>query len=173
MDIFSHGLWGGIAFGKQSRAHYWWAFFFGMLPDLASFGLYTLLVWLGLTQGIDWSGDLPPMSDFPSYVVWLYNLSHSLVVFVVVGGVVWLILKRPFIPLLAWPLHIIFDIVSHGREFFGTPIGWPLINYKFDGINWIEPVVLVPNWILLFGLYLVWWFLHCLKTKKRNLGKVL
>jgi hypothetical protein len=39
MDILSHGLYGGVAFGRESRKKYLIAFLFGVGPDLLSFGV--------------------------------------------------------------------------------------------------------------------------------------
>ncbi|MFZ1626633.1 MAG: hypothetical protein WAT81_02400 [Candidatus Moraniibacteriota bacterium] len=50
MDIFSHGLYGGIAFGRRSRPRYWLAFFFGIAPDLFSFGLFFVLTLLNTKE---------------------------------------------------------------------------------------------------------------------------
>ena len=54
MDIISHGLWGGIAFGRKRRSLFWWSFGFGVMPDLFSFGIFTGMVQLGMASGPDW-----------------------------------------------------------------------------------------------------------------------
>ena len=38
MDTLSHGLWGGAVFGEKGPGTWKWAFFWGMAPDLFSFG---------------------------------------------------------------------------------------------------------------------------------------
>lgn len=153
MDIVSHGLWGGVAFGQQGRKSFWWSFFFGVAPDLFSFGIYTVLVWIGLQSGVDWSEGLPPMSSFPDYVPMLYNVTHSLLVFILTFAVVWWWRRRAFLPLLAWALHIVMDIFTHGIGFFPTPWLWPLSDFHIDGIAWSTPAVFLANWILLASLY--------------------
>ncbi len=157
MDIFSHGLYGGLAFGRQAKKYYWLSFFFGVLPDLFSFGIFTVLVWLGLSQGVDWGSNLPPESSIPAYVHILYNVTHSLITAAVVIGLVALISQKLPRYLLAWPLHICVDIFTHSRAFFATPFLWPLSNYRFDGANWGSPMVFIPNVILLIILYATWW----------------
>ncbi len=42
MDIFSHGLYGGVAFGRISKRDYITAFLFGIAPDLLAFGTFFL-----------------------------------------------------------------------------------------------------------------------------------
>jgi hypothetical protein len=36
MDVISHGLWGGVAFGRKNKKYFWWSFGFGIMPDLLS-----------------------------------------------------------------------------------------------------------------------------------------
>lgn len=157
MDIFSHGLYGGVAFGRRSRPRYWLAFFFGIAPDLFSFGLFFVLTLLGLAEHPDWSsGQHPDPSAIPGFVHALYDGTHSLVIFAAVFGLVWLIRQKPLYEMLGWPLHILVDIPTHSAEFFPTPFLWPLSDYQFDGWNWSRPEIFIPNVILIVSLYL--WF---------------
>lgn len=121
MDIISHGLWGSLAFGRTNKLQFLLAFLIGIAPDLFSFGLYSLLIWLGVERGVSWSGGPPPVSAIPEYVAVLYNLTHSLIIFLAVFGLVYLFTRRPIVILLAWPLHILVDIFTHSLEFFPTP----------------------------------------------------
>ncbi len=168
MDIIAHGLWGGVAVGRQKKTDYWLAVFFGLAPDLFSFGILTVLVWLGLAAQIDWSQGVPPMSAIPVYVHWLYNLTHSLVVVGVVIFVLYLSIKKIFLPLLAWPLHIIFDIFTHGLDFFPTPFLWPFSTPYFAGIAWSTPWVFMANWTLLLTVYIVWLVSHLNKKNEKS-----
>jgi len=113
MDILSHGLWGGIAFGRKTRRDYWWSFGFGIMPDLFSFGIFTLMRILGRASGPDFGNGLPDMSLIPSYVDSLYNITHSILIFSIVFGAVWFLRRKPFLPMLAWGLHILVDIPTH------------------------------------------------------------
>ncbi len=47
MDIVSHGLWGGAAFGRKNKKSFWVAFLFGVLPDLLAFGPF----FIGIQSG--------------------------------------------------------------------------------------------------------------------------
>jgi len=167
MDILSHGLWGGITFGRKNRRNYWWAFFFGISPDLFSFGIFMAMRVLGLVSGPDWSSGPPPMEKIPAYVRLLYNPTHSLIVFAAIFFLVWLLLKKPFLPMLAWGLHILFDIPTHSAEFFPTPFLWPLSGLQVDGVPWSHPVIFIPNIVFLAGLY-SWYFLVRRRKQKTN-----
>ena len=157
MDIVSHGLWGGIAFGRKSRSSFCLAFVIGLVPDLFSFGVLWTAATLGLAQKPDFSHGTPPASSIPQYVHQLYNATHSFIVFLAVFILIWLLLKRPVWELFAWGLHILIDVPTHSYAFFPTPILWPLIDWKFDGWQWNTPTILIPNFVILLLLYA--WYL--------------
>lgn len=154
MDIISHGIWGSLGFGRRNRKSFWLAFFFGIAPDLFSFGIFTASTWVGLASGPDWSGGPPDPNLIPQYVHSLYDVTHSLVVFLVVFGIVWLLRGKPLYELAAWGLHILLDIPTHSSRFFPTPFLWPISDFHINGIPWSDPVIFIPNVILLFGLSL-------------------
>lgn len=164
MDIFSHGLYSGGLFGRKSKYSYWLAFFFGIAPDLFSFGIFTATVWLGLVSGPDWSAGLPDPTTIPTYVHRLYDVTHSLVVFIAVFGVVWFFRRKPLWELLGWGLHIVVDIGTHSLRFFPTPFLWPISDYSFDGWPWSSPEIFIPNVIILIAIYGSWWY----STKKKR-----
>lgn len=156
MDIVSHGLYGGVFFGRKNKLSFWLSFFFGVAPDLFSFGILTVGTWLGLLDRPDWSSGSPPI--IPQFVYVLYNYTHSFMVFVVVFGLVWWLRKKPLLEMLSWPLHILVDIPTHSNRFFPTPFLWPISDYKVNGHPWSSPEIFIPNVILLISLYL-WFFL--------------
>ena len=105
MDIFSHGLWGGVAFGRKNRKVFWLAFAIGMLPDIFSFGILWIANILGLYQRPDWhQGGPPPMDSIPPFISYLYNATHSLIIFLAVFFIIWAVRKKPFWLLGAWGL---------------------------------------------------------------------
>ena len=155
VDIISHGLWGGVAFGRANPKRYWTAFAFGVAPDALSFGLLFVQNMLGVGVRPNFSGGPPDPSTIPTYIHALYNVTHSLVIAAVVigvvclarhslsgGGVVWR--KLPVV-MLAWPLHILVDIPTHGGDFFPTPFLWPLSSFLIDGIPWSHPWIWFPK----------------------------
>lgn len=154
MDVLSHGLWGGGIFGQRSKRSFWTAFLFGIGPDFFSFGIFSGMILLGQVSGPDWSGGPPDPNMVPQYIHTLYNITHSLFVFVLIFAFVFCLRKKPMYEMLAWPLHILMDIPTHSTKFFPTPFLWPLFDYRVDGIPWSHPWIFFPNWILLIVLYL-------------------
>lgn len=164
MDIFSHGLYGGIAVGRRSKRDYVTAFFFGVGPDLFSFGIFFI-------ASIFSSGTVgrPELSSIPSYVFSAYNFTHSLAVYAVFFVVLWALGKKTFAKLtLGWPLHILVDIPTHSSEFFPTPFLWPISDFHINGIPWSTPAIFIPNVILILCLYGYW---YVDRKRKRQRGE--
>ena len=157
MDTVFHGLMGaalcsrtGLAGGRlgpRSKQGRWrvveWTFFaaigFGMLPDLASLGIHhgwQVLHGNGLTfEGI------------PQWIFWLYDFFHSLAgISIGIGLLTWW--KRGLLlPALAWPLHVLADVPTHGDGVFATPLLWPFSRLGFSGWNWWEhPQIFIWGW---------------------------
>ena len=170
MDIVSHGLWGGVAFGRKSKLNFLIAFLFGIVPDLFSFGLLFMTNLTGITGGPHYSNGRPDAAMIPGYVHLMYNITHSLIIFLAVFLLVWIIRKKPFWLMGAWGLHILVDIPTHGKEFFPTPFLWPVSDFKVDGINWGNPMIFFPNLILLAIAYLIWGVIYY-RNKKRSVIK--
>lgn len=158
MDIFSHMLWGGLVFGRKTKKSYWLAAFFGVLPDLLSFGIFTIAGILGIIKLPHFSSTPPDPALIPAWVGQLYNPTHSLVVFVLIFALVWLIFKRPVWEMGAWGLHVFMDIFTHSYKFFPTPFLWPVSQFKVNGIPWSSPIIFIPDIILLAVLY-IWFFI--------------
>ena len=78
--------------------------------------------------------------------------------FALVFGLIWLVRKKPFVPMLAWLLHIAIDIPTHSVQFFPTPFLEPISSYVVNGIMWGQPIIFFPNLILLGFGYLFWWY---------------
>ncbi|MBI2436470.1 MAG: hypothetical protein HYV41_01860 [Candidatus Magasanikbacteria bacterium] len=167
MDIVSHGLWGGIVAGKKNRRTYWTAFLIGILPDFFSFGIFFLATIFRITPDIAWHAGPDNLEIVPEYVTHLYNITHSLVVFVVVFLLVFMIRRKPFVPLLAWGLHIIMDIPTHSSAFFPTPFLWPVSNFRIDGVSWVHPYIFFPNLILLVSVYLFYFGYWRIRRSRR------
>lgn len=173
MDIFSHGLWAGVAYraannrrkrqGRQ-RLSVWWAMFWGVFPDLFAFTIPFGVLAFDLFSGRLTFGDLPgPHLEEPSAAAGLplmrlasslYNVSHSVPTFLAVFFLVWLIRRRPVWELGAWLMHIVMDIPTHSYRFFPTPVLWPISGWKFAGFSWATPWFLVPNYLFLAAAYL-------------------
>jgi hypothetical protein len=167
MDIISHGLYGGVAFGRKSKISYWKSFFFGVMPDLLSFGIFFAVTILALISGngSGFHAGPPDHASIPAYVHTLYNITHSLVIAGFVIGAVWYMRGAAMVELFAWPLHILVDIPTHSSEFFPTPFLWPISDFHIDGMSWGTPYIFFPNVALLAVLYL--WFFYS-KSKHTN-----
>ena len=150
MDTLSHTLWGKGLFGYQKYGK--WALLFGALPDLLSFGLYFLVRFV--TQGTNMEFGKPALETIPRWVFSMYDISHSLVIALVAIIIVFEINKSLCFPMLAWPFHILLDFFFHSKEYFPTPILWPISDYKFDGIPWSNPYIWFGNIACIIILFL-------------------
>lgn len=156
MDIFSHGLWGAAALGRTNRRYYLIAFGLSVLPDFLAEGVMFSLAFLELEGMPSLGNGHPDIFDFPVYAQNFYNMTHSLLVLLLLFSIALSVGKKPFYPLAAWAIHIIIDIPTHSLELFPTPFLWPISDYRFDGIGWDNPIIMVPNILLICIVYGVW-----------------
>ena len=164
MDILSHGLWGGIAFGRRSRRDYLWTFGISLMPDVLGEGvMFGVAALTGMPLPSAEHGH-PNITEFPLPLQQCYNATHSLVLFAAVFLAVWAVRRRTYLPLAAWGLHILIDIPTHSLALFPTPFLWPFSVLKVDGMPWHTPAVLIPNVLLLLGAY-AWWVIA---RRRRN-----
>ena len=150
MDTISHALWGKGLFGY--RKYKWLPLFFGAIPDLASFGIYFLFNIIINTSTMKLGK--PELSEIPSWVFSLYNISHSLIIAMMFILIVYLFKRDFYFPMLAWPFHIILDFFTHSIEYFPTPIFWPISDYRFDGIPWSNSYIMISNIICIFLVFI-------------------
>jgi len=142
------------------------ATFWGIFPDLFAFTLPVLLILGGIALGSVNISDLSYASQHGMkplstvyFLIWtmphsLYNISHSIFVFLLVFGILYLILKRPVWELGGWLLHLLIDIPSHSYQFYPTPILWPISNWKFMyGVSWANPWFMLANYSALLIVY--------------------
>ena len=142
MDTLSHALWGKGFFGY--KGHPYWSLFFGALPDLFSFGIFFIITFiksLFVSESIDYRN-----VDLPLWLYDAYDITHSFVIAFIIITIVYFAINKNFaFAMLAWPLHILVDFPFHTADFFPTPILWPLIEVKFDGMSWGNPYVWFSN----------------------------
>lgn len=156
MDILSHGLWGGVAFGRKNRRNFFTAFFFGLAPDLFSFGIFMTASLFGISDHPELLAGPPDPSLIPGYVYQLYNVTHSLIIFASVFVIASIWTRKPYWIMGGWGLHIMFDIFTHSEEFFPTPFLYPVSAYYFNGHNWGNPEIFIPNVLALVAVYAYW-----------------
>ena len=167
MDIFAHTLWTNASArgvnaiakkkGKKFHMHVGWTAFWGVVPDFFAFTApFIVALYNIIFGGLSFSNTRGPTQvvegfDLASY---LYQFSHSLVIFILVFILVWFISKRPRWEMLGWALHIVIDIFSHSITFYPTPFLFPISEYRFPyGVSWAHPVFMIVNYSL---LVLVW-----------------
>jgi hypothetical protein len=151
MDVFAHFLWTYAVFCRYKKALL--AGVFGVLPDLAAFVPFIVY---RLMHGSFEFGK-PELATIPEWVFQLYNVSHSAVIFFAVFGLVWILIGKPQWYLGGWLVHIIIDIPTHTKEFFPTPVFYPLSGVTFDGISWANPIFMVVNYGAIVLTY-IWIF---------------
>lgn len=184
MDVFSHGLWAGAVAkvanknsaiaGKIKRPlKVWQTVFWGVFPDIFAFTLPFAWMFWNLIFGEMKFSDFPrpetvepavrdtlPIFQLASQ---LYNISHSLIVFVVIFALIWAIFRRIPWEMSGWLLHILIDMPTHSYRFYPTPFLWPLSQWKFNGFSWGTPWFLILNYSAPIFVY---WILRRKKNKK-------
>jgi len=174
MDIFAHGLWTGAGYrfisqklGEPEKAKpfkLWLTVFWGIFPDLFAFTpTFLWLIWMrafgnpAVTSFSHLDTLEPAIQDtipFLRLAHSLYNISHSLIVFFTIFGLVWIFMRRPAWELVAWLVHILIDIPTHTYRFFPTPFLWPVSTWKFNGFSWGTPWFMLLNYSAIVVAYL-------------------
>jgi len=158
VDTISHALWGSGLFGY--RKYRWAAIFFGVMPDLLSFGL--LFIIRIFNGNLNYSGlptleGLLQLEPFPEWVFAMDNITHSFIIAFLIIGIIYYFKQELAWPMLAWPFHIVLDVPFHTEELFPIQLFWPLTNYYFDGISWSHPAVWFPNVAGIIMLFFYRW----------------
>lgn len=168
MDILAHTLWANagarganaLAEKKENKKFHinvGWAAFWGVFPDLFAFTVPSFIVIYKIIIGELSTSSIGahhiPVAGF-DLAHYLYQYSHSIVVWALVFLIVWLISKRPRYELLGWLLHILIDIPSHTLAFFPTPFLFPLSSYHFPyGLEWSNRLYMIVNYLALFAVW--------------------
>ena len=107
----------------------------GVGPDLPFWAVYyPRVLRKGGLRRVLITGDWPqPPSGFKT----AYDATHSLALVGMAASLAWMLTGRIPRPLLAWALHILLDIPTHGRA-WSPRVLWPLSDYTFGGLSWVE-----------------------------------
>jgi len=177
MDIFSHGLWTGAVYKiintkKDKKLNVLLSVFWGIFSDIFSFTLVFIWLLINVIFGnikFNKPSEIEPgiKNDLTIFHLTsaLYNISHSLIIFIIVFILVYLTFKRPIWELGGWGLHIIIDIPTHSYEFYPTPFLWPISDWKFNGFSWVKFEFLIINYLAIF---IVYYLLYKYKSKSNN-----
>ena len=177
MDVLAHTLWTNAGArgvnalrdkkGKPRVLHVGWTAFWGVLPDFFAFTVpFVIGLWRVISDHLPFEEIRNSMHvggfDLAAY---LYQYSHSLVVFAIVFLLVWLVSRRPRWELLGWALHILIDIPSHAIGFYATPFLFPISDYRFPyGVSWGNTYFMIINYS---ALLLVWGGIVIKKIRNR------
>ena len=167
MDILAHTLWTNAGArganeiakkkGGKFHMHVGWTAFFGVAPDFFAFTIPFVVGIFKMTFNGDsaytFFGHHGLVGGF-NLASFLYQYSHSLVVWAFVFCAVWFFYKRPRWELLGWALHILIDIPSHSLSFYPTPFLFPISEYRFPyGLQWSNMWYMIINYS---ALLIVW-----------------
>lgn len=84
-------------------------------------------------------------------------MSHSLIIFGIVLGLIYVILKRFPWEMMGWLLHVLIDIPTHSYAFYPTPFLWPLSDVKLGGLSWANPWFMAVNYAAIIIVYIILW----------------
>jgi hypothetical protein len=179
MDVVAHALWANLAaevvtrrtrtpLTKERRVN---AMVGSVLPDLLAFAPYFVISLFG-TGGLfryawfrfrqEWSG--PIVSDagiiaslapvLPPWMHELYSYTHSALVWLVLGLVLYAALKRVSFWWIGWGTHIALDVFTHDAAHFPTKLLFPLSDFHINATAWSNPVVFACTYVALLLCYL-------------------
>lgn len=170
MDILSHALWAGAAYKAANKKaknplNVWLAGFWGIFPDLFAFAAGFAWLFGNMVFGDMSFADLPrpgefepaPQDTLPIFRLTslLYSISHSVIIFFIVFGIVFVIFRRPIWVLGGWFIHILLDIPTHSYQFYPTPFLWPISDWTFDGFSWATLWFLIPNYAAIVIVFML------------------
>lgn len=179
MDVLAHTLWTNagaragnkLAQKKGGKFHInpSWAAFWGVFPDFFAFTIVFVISFYQLIFGgatvSSLRGHMLSGGGF-DISAYLYQFSHSLVIWAGVFLATWFFSKRPRYELLGWALHILIDIPSHAIGFYPTPFLFPVSQYRFPyGVPWSNTWYMIINYS---ALAFVWIRIALRKVRTTN-----
>lgn len=191
MDTLSHGLW-ATALAKTvniraphalrpGRMALW-----GIVPDLFSFTpVVVWMIWQMSYNGVAFSNiprpELMTADERNAFFILrlsqnLYHISHSIVIFAGLFGLVWLFRRyrfrdasayhaagggygrppgsAPCFEMAGWLVHILMDIPTHSEMLYPTVFLWPLSDFYFNGRSWGNLPFMIGNYLCLLTVFI-------------------
>ncbi len=167
MDVLAHGLWAAVVCRWRghsrpiARSTTRWTIGLAVAPDLVQL---TPIVTAALITPQGWSAMqsyfhalpgyqqvLPPQVELIAHH--LHCSMHSALVAAVVTFLSWMLLRRFWLPMLGWWMHIVIDVFTHSADFYPSPVLYPVTQRGFDGWAWNDPWQLALN----YGLITILW----------------
>jgi hypothetical protein len=150
VDDIAHILWSVAIY---YHGEWWVAAVFGILPDLLVFvPFFFRKITTTRVRSLD---DLNPKKDIAFFERWVlpwYGVTHSLVfVLATVGACSLLFGYR--VEYWAMLIHVLMDIPSHPRSWFGTKLFWPFSQWQFNGGDWPARDFMLANYTAISAVY--------------------
>ena len=160
MDVISHAIIGAIIAQiflwqlDDDKTRRSWVLFgacMGAAPDITNIPLYLHLG--ALNDRLLW---IPHHSDWDGYrsshplMALGWEITHSLVLVVLVGGLLYKI-GKPIWTAVCWGSHSLIDVLSHTGEWATVPL-WP-ISLRIEG--WGDPWKWEPLWWVISNIILL------------------
>ncbi|NCN25480.1 hypothetical protein COT94_02240 [Candidatus Falkowbacteria bacterium CG10_big_fil_rev_8_21_14_0_10_37_14] len=155
MDMLSHILLNNLVYKDVVPSYRFWAILFGIAPDMVGFGIMFKVEYLKKALFYN----KMPHNLIPRAVFVIYNAAHSLVLWLIVFGLLYLLGQQWWALLwCGWAIHIVVDIFTHGANSFPTKIFWPLSDWYFPGFAWSQRNFLILNYSVFAILYALFYF---------------
>jgi len=107
----------------------------------------------------------------------LYHISHSFITFLALFFLAWIMCWymfkhkseisthkhtlyqpsrcTPYWEMTGWLIHIVMDIPTHSKTFYPTLFLWPLSDWHFDGISWVNMWFIIINYTSLLIVFIL------------------
>lgn len=171
MDVFAHALWAGVGLALANRRRpvaprtTALTLALAVAPDVPQ--LAPILAWWVFGHGSATTvgryatalpGQEPIMPAAVEFIAHhLHCMAHSALIAAAVTLLLWLRLRRLWLPLLGWWSHIVIDVFTHAADYYPSPVLYPITRQGFDGIAWNTPWFMVLNYAVLAAAYLWLW----------------
>ncbi len=159
MDLLAHALWTNLIYLNAKPSARYLAIALGTAPDIVAFApelvRATVSKRLKMWRKVDETTFEQVSRSIPKWVYRLYDITHSIPLWLLGFSVWWAISAQLPWPAFAWLIHILIDIPTHSKRFFPTPFLWPLSNFKVDGISWGVPWFMRMNYGSLLLMYML------------------